>query len=445
MRAATGWILAALTMSGPVATAFADVAEDEQRLKSAQVGVSGPELLRFLQERTPTPERRQQLDDWIRQLGDNSFLAREQASARLMQAGPIARIALRQALDDADAEVARRAQVCLEVILRQAETEHALLGAVVRLLQDRRPADTVPTLLAYLPFADDEGLTEEILKTLLVVGVQQGQVDDAIVAALRDEAVSRRAAAALVLGSSGNAEQRAAARKTLTDPEALVRFRAAQGLLSARDPEAVPALVALLRDGPLSLAREAEFQLVYLAGGKGPEAELGDTAETRRSCATAWAAWWKDPATPIDWTRVDVHQTLANSGMRTREVAQAFLTALSKSDLPGLQKTTDCPFHLGGWQTFTSRAELDKLLAEVAGMPRQRSFRTAIKKIVPAEEYLRTAEQKVKDQLTKIARNEWQAVYVEIQESANQTVEKGVLAVRLVGGRARVIGYLPAK
>src|SRR5437588_614184 len=111
------------------------------------------------------------------------------------------------------------------------------------------PSDEMLLRRARVP-ADDAGLLEffrkrvagaagEVAGARAALGVRDGKLDPALAAALDDREPARRAAAALVLGRYGTSEQRAAVRRLLTDREAKVRLRAAQGLLAARDGTAL--------------------------------------------------------------------------------------------------------------------------------------------------------------------------------------------------------------
>ena len=73
-------------------------------------------------------------------------------------------------------------------------------------------------LLAYLPAAPDESAEEAAVAALGAVGLRDGKADDALVAALKDKAAARRAAAASVVGRGG-AGQRKAVAPLLEDPE----------------------------------------------------------------------------------------------------------------------------------------------------------------------------------------------------------------------------------
>jgi hypothetical protein len=222
----------------------------------------------------------------------------------LVKAGLAAVPFLRQALEDPDREIVRRSERCLQEIRSHSETGLAL--ASVRLLAVRQPAGAVEVLVKYLPFAEDPVIEEEVLTTLAVLGFRKGQVDQALIAALTDPMPARRAAVAFLLGRSSEASHRHQARPLLKDADPRVRFQAARGFLAARDKEAVPALLALLTNGPLDLAWQAEDQLGQLAGEQTPRVTVGAGSSTeRRRCCDAWTAWWQKHGSQLDLGKPD--------------------------------------------------------------------------------------------------------------------------------------------
>jgi hypothetical protein len=285
-----GWLLlTALSLRGDDQTQAADV----DTLKKAGLKSDGPALLAFFRQRTLSQDQVAQLTDNMRRLGDNAFPVRQQASADLVKAGAAAVPFLQRALTDPDLEVVRRAERCLQEIKHRMETSQVLAAA--RLLAVRQ-ADRAPeVLLNYLPFADDPVVEEELLATLAVVGFHKGKVDPALSVALTDAMPGRRAAAGYLLGQSTEGGVRARVRPLLTDTDARVRFQAARGLLAGGEKEAVPALLALLTNGPKDLAWQAEDQLGQLAGDQTPRASVGTgTDEERRRSRDAWTTWWSD-------------------------------------------------------------------------------------------------------------------------------------------------------
>ncbi len=195
-------------------------------------------------------------------------------------------------------EIARRAEQCLKDV-GEPPTLPALAAA--RLLARRAPDGAVAVLLAYLPFAGDDAVEDEVLAALLAL-TPAGKADPALAAALDDPLPGKRAAAAHVLARKGDKDQQAAVRKRLDDADARVRWRAALSLLTVHDKAGVPGLIGLLADGPAETTWRAEEVLRRLAGEKAEPAvaTLGDFRASRaasaatpgrrggRTTATAW-------------------------------------------------------------------------------------------------------------------------------------------------------------
>jgi HEAT repeat protein len=415
----------------------AEVREAEQLLHKAGVATDGPGLLEFFRKQTargPSPERVAAL---VKQLGDRAFRARESASKELTALGLPVLPDLRQALRSPDAEVQRRARQCIEVIEQKSTVP--LAAAAARLLKLRRPPDAVPVLLRYLPLAD-ETAEDEILEALAVLGVREGRADAALDAALHDKVPVRQAAAARVLGGAGSATQKAAVRELLHKADAKVRLRAAQGLLAGCDKSAVPALVALLDQGPVEVAYQAEDLLGGLAGVRAPAVGLEDTTVARRKCRAAWEAWWRRNASKLHLTDADV-AALFNTSVRTREVARRFLGALLKGDGATLRRTTDVPFGIvAGDQamTFRTRADFDNFIKDFARQAKDQRMTFTVRKVVGLNEYARSAGKGQAAFLKTLRPAEVRAVYAEVTQ--NGRADGGVILVRLVRGRALVIG-----
>jgi hypothetical protein len=177
-------------------------------------------------------------------------------------------------------------------------------GAASRLVKARKPDGALTVLLAYVPFADDDAVREEVLDALAALGNQDGKFDRLLAEALKDSLPARRAAAARVVGRSTNPDQRKAVRELLTDRDAQVRFSAAQGLLAGGDKAAVPVLVALVGDGPVSLAAQAEELLVRIAGDRAPVLSARGDEEDRRRAKQAWDTWWRGHGKDADLSLV---------------------------------------------------------------------------------------------------------------------------------------------
>jgi HEAT repeat protein len=232
------------------------ISADEARLKSAGLGSDGAALLDFLKKRTVSKDDLVRLAALVRNLGDDHFSVREKASADLAAAGRAAIPLLREAVKEGDLEISRRAEKCLRAIEEHANS--GLSVAVVRLVAARRPEGAVKVLLNFAPFADDATVEEELIATLLAVGIRDGKTDARLLAALKDELPVRRALAANVLGRSADAEQRALVRLLLKDKDVKVRFHAVQGLLKGKEKDAITSLISLLADAPADMVWEVK-------------------------------------------------------------------------------------------------------------------------------------------------------------------------------------------
>jgi hypothetical protein len=86
----------------------------------------------------------------------------------------------------------------------------------------------------------------------------------------------------------------------LKDADVRVRFHAARGLLEHDDRDAVPVLIAVVAEGPVTLWQQAEELLYDLAGNQAPKAVVGTgNSEGRKKGMEVWAEWWKEKGNQI--------------------------------------------------------------------------------------------------------------------------------------------------
>jgi HEAT repeat protein len=185
-------------------------AAEEAALKAAKVETDGPALRKYLRGLIPDPARVAEAKKLIKQLGDDSFDVREKASEELVKIGRLAVPLLQAAAKDADIEVARRAEDCLQRIGEQSGNATAI--SAVRLLALKRPPRAVEALLEYLPSAEGP-VVREIKAALFVLAVKDGKTDPALTNALDDKDPLRRKVAAAVLGKDGGAYLKEAGRR----------------------------------------------------------------------------------------------------------------------------------------------------------------------------------------------------------------------------------------
>jgi hypothetical protein len=290
---------------------------DEEILKNAKLTkpngkLDGATLLKFFRQRTMNTANKEQIEGFIQQLGDDEFAVREKASANLVSLGGRAVPYLKVVEKDEkqEVEVQRRAEQCR--LLIEGEGGAMVSAAVARALARIKPEGAAEVLLAYLPFAEDEPVADEIRTALGKVAVREGKVEQVLVKALEDKQAVKRAAAAEALCHAGVQGELPAIHKLLKDDEPKVRLRAALGLVPHKDKEAVSTLIALLAEAKLKEddVSPAEDLLFNLAGEKAPAVDLGSDAEARKKCSQAWAKWWKDNGAKVDLATLGKPQKL---------------------------------------------------------------------------------------------------------------------------------------
>ena len=444
--------LASLFAAPPAPPAAPAASEDELLLQAAKIAVDGPGLLDYFRKHTTPPAQQERIEGLIRQLGDDAFKVREKASADLAALGPAAAPYLRRALSDPDEEVKVRA----ETLLKNAEgidTRAAQSAAAARLIRQRAPDGAAEALLAYLPDADSDAVEDEAFTALAVLGVHDNKVDPVVVAAVKDKAPARRAAAGLVVGRSGTAEQRADVQALLLDPDPRVRFRAAQGLVAGRDRAGIPALVGLVKDGPSDLAFRADELLGCAAGYHGPHVPYMEDDANRQNCHKAWAAWEQKNGKTVDLAHADVDLPAFNPALRARDVVRQCFNSLVSGDLAAFKKSADAPFHMANEQTYQTRDDLARYFNEQPMGIRNQAFYPLVLGAVPLKEYMKTQDKggNATPEEVNFALKFKQADLTVILVQSEQIgapnppdPTQGILfLVRLTGDQPRVVGISP--
>ena len=112
--------------------------------------------------------------------------------------------------------------------------------------------------------------------------------------------------AGCILGRVGNAEQKAAVRKLLQDPDARVQLRSAQGLLAGGDKTVLPTLIGLLNEPALEICWQAEELLRWAASDAAPAEVCGKAGQVERQrCHAAWKRWWAANGETLELPRLD--------------------------------------------------------------------------------------------------------------------------------------------
>lgn len=438
---------------------------DDKLLKGQKVKPDEKGLLDFFRKRTLSKADQERLREWVRQLGSNAYKERHKASAELMKFGSAALPYLRTALKDPDVEIKARAAKCVAAIESGLGT--ALPAAAARLLVLRVPDKAVRTLLAYAPFADDEMVEEEVRNALAVLNLRRVAVDAALTAAAKDQAPTRRAAAAFVLGRVGTRRDLRLVRSLLGDADAAVRFEAAHALLAAREKAAVPVLVALLEEGPVELARKAEELLAGVRGDAATKVELTEKPADRRKVRRAWADWWQTSADKVDMSKISLDSRLARE-TRARKVTMQFLNSLLALNFPAVKKTMSFPFYMegmrgpNGMNVANSAADIEPFFKMIEGEAARikeqfKQLRFRIKNVSPLETFLKQPLDKNRGFMAQMRQNEDRflkrfhkrdilIVTIEVlMQGRPQGGGGGAVFVKVAAGRASVVGLGQAR
>jgi HEAT repeat protein len=263
----------------------------------------GPFLIEEFKKRTLSEADREKGEALIVQLIDPKSATHDKALTDLIALGSGVVPLLRQAANKAENKSKERIQKCLELV--EKGSDPVLPPVAARLLALRKPPGAAEALLAYLPLAEDEAMSEEVRNALNSVVMVDGKVDPAVLKALDDRNAIRRAAAAEVICRGAGKENRDAARKLLQDPDITVRLQVARAFLGAHDKDAVPALINLIADVTKDQAEQVFDDLFRLAEDKAPAVAFAEDKDARKKCQDAWAAWWKTNSDKVDMAKFD--------------------------------------------------------------------------------------------------------------------------------------------
>ncbi len=259
-------------------------------------------LLAAVREHTQTPEDRVRIAALLEKIGSDDFNEREKVTKEIFDLGRICIPQLRETAKSKDAETARRANRLIERI--EGDPIHHLPSAAVRILALRKPPHSVETLLAYLPFAENEGIAGDTKNALTTLALQDGKPHPSLMRSLKDSNPEVRATVAEALLQGGGPEGRAAARTLLADDSPEVRLRVALAAARTNDRDSVPVLIELLLALPIDRVSQVEASLFQLAGDTAPDTSAGTEKADRKKCRDAWMAWWKVNATRVDLARL---------------------------------------------------------------------------------------------------------------------------------------------
>ncbi len=305
---ATSCSLALSILLTGVQSSGADIRAATQELNSAGIAVEDNSLLDFLRTRTLDEAGLARIHHLVKELGDRTFGVREAASKGLVELGKPAAPYLERAQRSADPEVSRRAEECLRVV-NERDGRPGIAGVVARVIGLHKSTGASKVLLAYLPFAENEEVAEQVLGALAQVALVDGKPDPTLIAALAATLPERRAAAAWALAGVTDKTTRSKVAALLQDKEPTVRLRTAVALLEHDEPSGIPVLIALLDKLPLKQILIVEDALFPVAGASAPVTTFGADPAAPRRCQAAWQRWWTEQGKTLDLKKQKVHQS----------------------------------------------------------------------------------------------------------------------------------------
>jgi hypothetical protein len=188
---------------------------DMELLRAAKIPTDETKLTEFLRKQMPATGDAAKIKTLIKQLGDESFSARVQASKELTAIGAAAVAQLREAAESSDPEIKKRAKECLKQI--GSQLDEGTVAAAIRLTARRRSPGAAELLLDWAARTGEDAIGREVRDALVAVAFADGKPVAALTAALEDKDPVRRAAAAAALGKDGQtADQRPGRRIYLT-------------------------------------------------------------------------------------------------------------------------------------------------------------------------------------------------------------------------------------
>lgn len=294
-------------------TTSSPAVSDEEALKKAGLSpTDGAKLVAYIKQRTVSDADQGKIQALIKQFTADKFDDRLAAAHEVELFGPAAIGPLKAAERDSDPELSYRAS---QVLKKLDEVPHsATAAAAIRAIVKLKPAGSAAALLGFLPLADSEQLAEEIRGALAALAVQNGKADPALVAALHDPSPVRRGAAYVALVEGGPGDQRVripdafplvkeAVQKD-ADPDA--KFRGLWSLvLTTRDKEFVPGLIALIPQLPRGRIWQLEDFLLHLSGRHPEGGRFGASAESLKKASGAWGEWWKQKGGAVDLVKLE--------------------------------------------------------------------------------------------------------------------------------------------
>ena len=279
-----GQAIAALVVASHVASAQ-DATPQVRRLADYGLTPTTESVSGYLTSLVPTPERRQQLEQLVAQLGDDEYDRREQASLLLTRQVAGVGEVLAQAIAGDDYEIRWRAKRILDETDRESRS---LLAAVLEVVHQRKLPGLAGQILAALPLCRDDALRASLQRALVASATPADAplLREHLAAADPHARIAAITALAPLAGQDADPD----ALRLLSDSDELVQAAAARVLADHGKREALAPLVKLLDSSVTSVRIEAARTL-RAATGKHFGYTVYDSAEKRAAALAQWKEW----------------------------------------------------------------------------------------------------------------------------------------------------------
>ena len=246
---------------------------------------TGEDIRRYLEDLHLGPDARAQLAVLIRQLGDDQFAKREEATLKLLRKPMVAPEMLVSASEANDLEVRWRAN---HVLKHQQQQSGRILYAVFYVIADRDLKGLAREVAAAIPFCREEYLEAVAAKALKATAAKS---DLAILEPLLgSDHVSVRGAVCEVIESLVGAESDDLLIPLLKDPDLRVRFQGARALANHGNRKSLLALGELLESEDLKIRTKSVHTLRALTGRRFQFIAYEHPLK-RLEPARAWRSW----------------------------------------------------------------------------------------------------------------------------------------------------------
>lgn len=240
----------------------------------------------FLRALHPNAEVKKQIEETVRQLGDDDYQKRKDAQKALLAMAIVPVEALTAAKENSsDAEV-RDAAVRI-LAATDGKRSRVLFAALMTIRKKEIKALTEVTLAA-VPFCNQQYLLDAIGHALKTTATESDA--PLLRKAITDSSPEVRIAAATALGTALKEKGRADLEKLDKDADPRVRLAAARALADFGDRASLPMLAQLLEAEDVVIRGGAIRSLRSLTGQK-IEFVPYDDIEKRKPAVEAWKAW----------------------------------------------------------------------------------------------------------------------------------------------------------